>query len=87
MNGSDDEFNLFLPLAFGLIVFFLLAAGSLIFWLLRRFGVIKIPEGFHLNKILKGAILSFSGIFAFVVFLKIFFFGLDIILSFFKNSF
>ncbi len=64
MDSASDEINLLLPLFFGLTVFFFLAIGSLIYWLLLRFKVIEFAGKYYIFGVLKDAFLSFVGVFA-----------------------
>lgn len=86
MVSASDEINLFLPLAFGLIVFFFLAVGSLIYWLLSRFKVIEISDKYYLLGVLKDAVLSILGIFAILAIIGGVVFVLNITINFFKSS-
>ncbi len=63
MNPADDEINILLPLAFGLVVLFFALLFGLLFWILKKNKVIKITNKSHLFDVLRAAILSIVGVF------------------------
>ncbi len=63
MDSASDEITL-LPLAFGLTVFFIIAIGVVIHWLLLRF---RIYDKYYLVGVLKDAIFSILGVFIILV--------------------
>lgn len=85
MDSASDEINLFLPLFFGLIVFFILAIGGLIYWLFWRFKVIEFSDNFYIIRVLKDAFLSFVGVFVLVAIVSFVVSILNFVISFFKK--
>ena len=63
MDSASDEITL-LPFVFGLTVFFIIAIGGIIHWLLFRFGIY---DKYYLVGVLKDAIFSILGVFIILV--------------------
>lgn len=63
MNPADQEINVFLPLAFGVVIVLLTLSFGLSFWILVRFKVIKITNREHLFGVLKAAVFTLTGVF------------------------
>ena len=63
MNPADDEINILLPLAFGIVVLFFALFAGLIFWILNKTKVIQISNKSHLFGVFRAAILSVIGVF------------------------
>jgi uncharacterized membrane protein YqiK len=63
MNPADDEINIFLPLAFGMLILLLVIVFGLVFWLLTKAKVIEIKNRSNLFKVVSGAVFSIIGVF------------------------
>ncbi len=63
MNPADDEINLFLPLAFGLVIVFFAAMFGIVIWILNKTEVINLAKESHLFSVLRAAVLSVIGVF------------------------
>ena len=85
MDNASDEINLFLTLAFELVVLILLAIVALVGWLLLRFKVIEISDKHYFSGVLKGAAFSISGVLAFSAIVSGIIFVLNIVINFFKK--
>lgn len=85
MDGEPEEFNLFLSLAFGLILFVPLLFAGLIYLLLIRFKVIEFSKNSFFLKIVKGVAFSFGGLFAFLVLFNLVILIIEAVIRFFKK--
>lgn len=63
MNPADDEINILLPLAFGVVILFFALLFGLIFWILNKTKVIQISSESHLFNVLRAVISSIIGVF------------------------
>jgi hypothetical protein len=87
---EPGEFNLVLPLLFGLTIFLFLLIVGLILGLLQRSQVIQITNKYYLLYVLRDAFLSLLGVLGLLAILSFALFILQIIYSFLstlmKNS-
>lgn len=85
MDLADDEINIFLPLAFGLVVLLFASLFGLIFWILNKTKVIQISKKSHLFSVLRAAILSVIGVFIVSGVIGVFIFVIQVVKNFFAK--
>ncbi len=68
INPADDEINLLLPLAFGIVVCCFVLVISLTVWILHKTKAVKFANISNLFDVFRALILTILGCFAFSLF-------------------
>lgn len=83
MNPADDEINILLPLAFGVIILIPALAVGLIFLILSKTKTIETKNKKNLISVLKAVVLSLAGVVLIFASIQIVVFIIEVIKNFF----